>query len=266
MAKLMSGSKLLSRPTGDPVDPSDEPSVDQATKTRKRFLRRQRARRWVVVRRLLAVLAVVGVVLAAGWLVFFSSVLAVHDVEVRGTEVLSADEVLAAADVPLDVPLATSDLGAVQARVEDLAAVESAEVSRAWPDTMRIDVTERQAVAVVDWEGAWRGLDPAGVLFRTYPAQPKALPRLTIRAETSSDALAEAAQVVVALPAELLKRIDYVDVRSIDAISLHLRSGALVNWGSADESRHKAQVLALLLKQPARVYNVTAPGRPTLHP
>ena len=48
----------------------------------------------------------------------------------------------------------------------------SVEVSRAWPDTIRIDVTERQAVAVVDWEGSWRGLDEEGVLFRTYPKQP----------------------------------------------------------------------------------------------
>ena len=91
-----------------------------------------------------------GVLVAGGvWLVLFSSVLAVQDTEVRGTEVLSAAEVADVAAAPHGVPLATADLAAVQARVEDLAPVESAEVSRAWPHTVRVDVTERTAVAVV---------------------------------------------------------------------------------------------------------------------
>ena len=63
------------------------------------------------------------------------------------------------ADVPLGVPLATVDLAAIEARVEGLAAVGVGEASRAWPDQVRIDVTEREAVAVVSWEGQWRGLD-----------------------------------------------------------------------------------------------------------
>jgi len=266
MPKLLTPPRLRSRSSGGPAEPTQpaEPSADAAARTRRRFQRRQRARRWVVLRRVLAVLAVVGLVAAGVWLVFFSSVFAVQQVEVRGTEVLSAAEVEDAAEVPLDVPLATSDLAAVQARVEELAPVESAEVSRAWPDGVRIEVTERHAVAVVEWEGAWRGLDPAGVLFRTYPERPTALPRLTIRAQTTSDALAEAAKVVVALPPEIAKRVDHLDVGSIDAISVYLSGGAVVNWGSADESGHKAEVLRLLMKQPARVYDVTAPGRPTL--
>ena len=226
-----------------------------------------RARRWVVVRRLLAVLAVVALVVGGVWLVFFSSVLAVHQVEVKGTDVLTVAQVEEAAAVPQDVPLATSDLGAVQARVEELAPVASAEVSRVWPDTIRIEVTERQAVAVVDWEGSWRGLDSEGVLFRTYPERPAALPRLAIRASTPSEALSEAAQVVDAIPAPAARRLDYVQVGSIDDITLHLTGGVTVSWGSADESGHKAEVLALLMeKQQARHYDVTAPGRPTITP
>jgi cell division protein FtsQ len=34
-------------------------------------------------------------------------------------------------------------------------------------------------------------------------------------------------------------------------------------WGSADESDLKAQVLAVLLRQPARTYDVSVPGQPT---
>jgi cell division protein FtsQ len=236
----------------------------QAASTRKKFLRRQRARRWLVWRRILAVLVAVALVGGLVWLFFFSSVLAVKGAEVRGVEVLSASEVEDVADVPLGVPLATVDLTAVEARVEGLAAVSSAEASRAWPDHVRIDVTEREAVAVVSWEGQWRGLDETGVLFRTYPEQPAGLPEVTMSAATPVEALAEAAAVVQALPGDLLARVDHLEVGSIDRITLELTGGSTVVWGSADESGDKAAVLEVLLHQEAKVYDVTAPGRPTI--
>ncbi len=263
MPKLLTPPRRLSRSSGE----TGERPVEDAARTRKRFLRRQRARRWVVLRRLLVVVAVLGLVLGGVWLVFFSSVLAVHQVEVRGTEVLSAAEVEKVAAVPQDVPLATSDLAAVQARVEELAPVASAEVSRSWPDTIRVEVTERTAVAVVDWEGSWRGLDQEGVLFRQYPQRPVELPRIVVQASTTSEALAEAAQVVDSLPSVVAQRLDYVQVGSIDDIQLHLKGGVTVNWGSSDESGHKGEVLVVLMqKQQGSVYDVTAPGRPTIKP
>jgi cell division protein FtsQ len=252
---------LKARPR--PTAPEQSPDLDVAS-TRRKFVRRQRARRWLVWRRVLAVVALVAVVGGLVWLFFFSSVLAVKGAEVRGVEVLTAGEVEDVAAVPLAVPLATVDLTAIENRVEGLAAVESAEVSRAWPDQVRIDVTERKAVAVVSWEGEWRGLDDTGVLFRTYSEQPEELPEVTMSATTPVEALAEAAAVVESLPADILGRVDHVEVGSIDRITLELTGGATVVWGSADESEDKARVLQALLRQKASVYDVTAPGRPTI--
>jgi cell division protein FtsQ len=232
----------------------------------ERFRQRRRARRLRVLRRVLALLLVVGLVAGAVWLVFFSSRLAVHSVSVRGTTVLSADQVRTTADVPPDVPLALTDLDAVRARVETLPAVRSAEVGRDWPDGIAIEVTERRAVAVVDREGTWQGLDEEGVLFRSYPTRPDGLPEVRVTASTSVEALAEAAHVVEALPADLLRRVQVLDVGSIDAISFRLTGGAKVTWGSADESEDKARVLAVLMERKASAYDVTAPGRPTLRP
>jgi cell division protein FtsQ len=83
-------------------------------------------------------------------------------------------------------------------------------------------------------------------------------------AGTRSDALAETARVVSALPADLASRVDYVEVRTVDTISLHLRNGRDVLWGSADDSANKAEVLAVLLKQKASFYDVSVPGQPIL--
>ena len=241
------------------------PAADTSV-TRQRFRRRRLARRWVVLRRVLLALAAVACVVGGVWLVFFSSVLAVSGAEVRGTDVLTSREVARAAEVPVGEPLATADLAAVRARVEDLVAVDSAQVSRDWPDRVRIEVTERTPVAAVSWEGQWRGLDDDGVLFRTWRSRPPGLPRVEMVADTPVEALAGAAGVIAALPADVARRLDHLEVRTVDSITLHLRGGVLVHWGSGEQSADKARVLEVLLRQPARVYDVTAPGRPTLLP
>ena len=58
-------------------------------------------------------------------------------------------------------------------------------------------------------------------------------------------------------------QVTQVDVRSGQDVEVHLDHGVRVDWGSADQSAEKAQVLAVLLKQHARVYDVSAPDLPT---
>jgi cell division protein FtsQ len=246
--------------TGPAADQDDERTVALA---RRRFARRQWARRWLAWRTvavLLLVLAAGGVLL---WLVFASSLLAVSGVKVRGAAVLDPRTVRRAAAVPLGSPLATVDLDAISARVKRLHAVRSVDVSRSWPDKVQISVRERDAVAVVERGGRLRGLDEDGVLFRGYLSRPD-LPVIRMGARTGADALAEAAKVAGALPAELAGRVDYVRVRTVDTISLRLRNGRTVLWGSADDSADKAKVLAVLLEHRATLYDVSVPGQPVI--
>ena len=62
--------------------PTPDERVSRAA--RKRFARRQWARRWLAWRRLLALVAVAALVAGTVWLVFFSTVLAVSGVQVEG--------------------------------------------------------------------------------------------------------------------------------------------------------------------------------------
>ena len=233
---------------------------------RRRFTRRQWARRWLAWRRLLVLLTVVAAVTGGVWLVYFSSHLAVSDVEVVGNDVLSTVEVRRTAAVPAGEPLASIPVEAVAARVEGLAPVKVVDVSRAWPDTVRIALVEREAVAVVARDGEVRGLDADGVLFRSYPEPPAGLPVVRMSAGTRTEALAEAARVIDALPEALAGRVDHLAVETVDSISLRLRNGRTVFWGSADGSLTKADVLEVLLRQEASVYDVSVPGLPTITP
>jgi len=231
--------------------------------SRKRFARRQRARRWLAWRRMVAVGAVLALLVGTVWLFFFSTTLSVEGVDVEGTQLLSDRQVVAAAAVPTGEALARVDLAAIRNRVQALAPVASVDVSRQWPDQILIRIQEREAVAVVDIDGSLRGMDASGVVFRDFARRPASLPLVKVPGGTGDDALAEGAAVVGALPFRLARRVQYVEVRTVDAISLHLRDGRLVKWGSAGRSDDKAAVLDALLKRPGQVYDVSVPGQPT---
>ena len=237
----------------------DHPTDAATIRSRKRFARRQWARRWLAWRRVVALLVVMGLGVGGVWLVYFSDVLAVEKVEVEGTRTLGSEQVREVAAVPAGQPLARVDLDAIRARVEALAVVRDAQVTRTWPDRVQIDVEERVAIAVVDIGGQIRGMDAEGVVFREYPKPPPGLPQV----RTSSDALREAALVVESLPGNITSRVDHVEVGTIDQISLVLRDGRTVVWGSAEESDAKSEVLTGLLRQPASTYDVSVPGQPT---
>jgi cell division protein FtsQ len=236
-----------------------------AQRTRRRFARRQWARRWLAWKYVVAVVLLVVLVVGGVWLVYFSSALAVKGVEVDGLSRLREAQVRAAAAVPDGEPLARVDLDRIRSRVQAMAGVRSADVTRKWPDQIRIDVQEREAVAVAQVAGQLRGMDADGVLFEDYAEAPPGLPRVEVGAGTGSDALREAALVIAALPADLRDKVDHVEVSSVDEISLDLRDGRTVAWGSAAEPTEKADVLAgLLVAVPrARHYDVTVPGQPT---
>lgn len=234
-----------------------------AERTRRRFVRRQWARRWLSLRYVVALVVVVAVIATAVWAVFFSARMQVQAVEVTGNALLSDKAVLQVADVPEGEQLALVDLDRAANRVGALAEVESVDVVRSWPDTVEIRVVERTAVAVVELGGRIRGLDASGVVFRRYKKAPQDLPVVRASAATNADALAGAASVVAALPDSLAERVHHVEVATMDQITLVLRNGREVLWGSAEDSEQKAEVLVLLLKEKGRFFDVSVPGSPT---
>ena len=236
-------------------------------RSRRAFARRQWARRWLTWKYVVAALAIAGLVAGSIWLFFFSGVLAVQQVDVQGESELKPAEVRAVAGLTDGEPLARVDLEGVRTRVQALALVRSAKVSRQWPDTVVIEIEERVAVAVVEIGSQLRGLDVDGVVFDEYSKRPPGLPRVETSTDAGREALREAAVVVSALPDELAALVDHVEVATVDQVSLVLKDERVVVWGSAEESDVKAKVaLAALQKRPGTTYDVSVPGQLTVGP
>jgi cell division protein FtsQ len=251
------------RPRASAPPPSAGPDEETVRIARKDFRKRRLAGRWRRVRLLVVALLLAALVAGTVWLVFFSSQVATRGVEVTGTRTLPQARVERAAEVPVGTPLARVDLDAIRARVEAIASVRRAEVSRSWPHTVHIAVTERTPVAVLNRGDGLQALDSEGVLFGRYGTRPQNLPLVRTEPDTPAEALVEAARVIDALPDRIAGRVDTLEVSSVDEIELVLTSGRRVLWGSAEDSAQKADVLAVLLKRPGQQLDVSVPGRPT---
>jgi cell division protein FtsQ len=237
--------------------------MTSATET-ARFARRQWRRRLVALRPVAIGGGVLAMVVLVVYAFYFSSWLAASGVSVTGESSLTAKEVVAAAHVDLGTPLARLDLGAIETRVAALPAVADVSVHRSWPHTVSIEVTEREPLAAVMRDGAWWVMDDEGVVFRRTPERDASLPVVQAGPKAGTDALAEAAQVVAALPASVLADVRRLTAKTPDSIDLRLKDRSLIRWGSADETARKAQVLSVLLREvKASVYDVSVPEQPT---
>jgi cell division protein FtsQ len=229
-----------------------------------RFARRVWRRRLVALRPVAIVVGALAVISLGVYACYFSGWLAARSVTVSGETSLTAQQVVDAAHVDLGTPLARLDLSSIEARVAALPAVESVSVSRSWPHTVEIEVTERQPVAAIMRDGAWWAMDATGVVFGRTPERDADLPIVRAPAHVDDNALAEAGEVIAALPADVLADVRRVTARSRDAIELRLAGHSVVRWGSADETDRKVQVLSVLLDQvKASVYDVSVPEQPT---
>ena len=221
-------------------------------------VRRTRRRRAVL--RLLLAVALIALMTGGVWLLAFSSVLELRTTQVAGVEGDAARAVLDVAALPVGLPLARVDTGAAIAAVAQLPWVDSVTATRRWPDTIVLTVSVREPVAVQKSTG--RAVDAEGRAFDPISA----LPGTLITIDAPDAALPTAVAAWLALPPDLAAEITEVSARTRDDISFELQAGALVRWGSPDDVELKAEVLRLLMREPALVYNVSAPDVPTVIP
>jgi cell division protein FtsQ len=209
------------------------------------------------------VAALVVVALFGTWLVAFSSVFGVRSVDVHGEHTLTAAAIEQQAAITTGTPLVRLDTATITSRLEQLADVESAEVSTSFPSTVTITIVERVPVGYVHVNGTNRLVDRTGDQYRSVTPAPANLPLLIVPSGTDSQATGGAvATVASALSAALLKQVKSIQAVDPNSISLLLTHSRIVNWGSAARSHEKAQILPILLKQHDSQFDVSNPDLP----
>jgi len=244
------------------VTGTGSPDSAELARAQERFARRQRlVRRRGWLPWLAAGFAIVLGAFAV-WLFYFSSMLAVAGVEVTGASTVTPEAVTQVAKVPVGRPLALVDLDEIGARVRTIPSVADVQVNRAWPDGIVIRVIERVPVVVVTSGNRFELVDATGVSFRSVTAKPAGLPQALVTGARREVTVRSIVTVSAALPDSLRSRVISISAGSPDSIALNLQAGIKVVWGSADDSPRKAEVLTVLMRRQAQVYDVSAPDLP----
>ena len=160
-----------------------------------------------------------------------SPLLDVDRVELVGARHTRGAEVAAATGLGRHPVMVEVDLRTVARRVEALPWVRRAVVHKRWPDTVRIEVTERVPAALVaSGDGRWGLVDVSGRVLAVVETRPAGLPALVGgpapgRPGTSIAARAGAPlKVAAALPAALRARVVEVVGRADGTVELTLGS------------------------------------------
>ncbi|MFE1415874.1 cell division protein FtsQ/DivIB [Streptomyces sp. NPDC058746] len=264
--------------TGSPKPPRTpkSPKPPKASKPAERSGARGpgvRVRRGPV---LLAALAAVLLLAGGGtWVLYGSSWLRVEKVTTGGTEVLTPEQVVAAAAVPVGAPLVGVDTDEIADRVRGrLPRIDSVDVVRAWPHGIGLKVTERKPVLLIKKDANFVEVDASGVRFDTVPKAPAGVPVLELNAAGSPSArrfdedrlLHEAVLIAGALPEPISKATVQVKVGSYDSVVLELTGGRSVTWGSGEQSEAKGRALTALLKAAPKAahFDVSVPTAPAV--
>jgi cell division septal protein FtsQ len=236
----------------------------------RRFTRRSRHRRaaWLAAGGVVAVL-VVSVLVAV-----YSPLMALRTIEVKGTDRVDAAQVRAALSGQIGTPLARIDLDEVQERIAGFPLIERYVTEEEPPHTLVVTVTERTPVVAVQSGKTFDLVDPAGIVVQSSTKRPDDMPLADIgRAKLGSAVFRTMTEVVLAMPADVRKQVSGIAASTSDDVTLSMRDGSSVVWGSPDESAAKAELLAALVADHAQrspdtevEFDVSAPDNGIIRP
>lgn len=200
----------------------------------------------------------------------FTPLMAIEKISVTGNQKVSAKQILANLKHRIGSPLPMVTEADVAKDLEKFRLIESISLVSQPPNKLQVRITERTAISIVI-RGSTRYLyDPAGVNLGKATGN-EALPVILVNDDPkTSENYAQAIDVLLALPAQLLKRVAYIQAKSRDNVTMQLRGLAsqTIIWGDASDSILKSRVLkALLLKTPANrkaTFDVSAPLTPSV--
>ena len=264
----------IKKPRKRPAGAPGRPRMDPRLRERRTAVLRQQGRH-----RLRVLLLVVSLPLVAllAVLALRSSWLSVHTVRVSGARQTPTAAVERSVAGVLRHPMASLNMGALEADVDRLPWVAEATITRSWPTTLMVSIRERTPVGSVAVGSTWAELDASGRVLAVIGSSPSGLPKLEgavapgLRAGATVGAQLQAELVVAAaIPVSLRPEVSGVGPEPDGGVQLTLAQppGAKVEIGVPQQLGAKMSSLQTVLAQVdltgVTAIDVRVPGQPAL--
>jgi cell division protein FtsQ len=239
---------------------------------------RDRRRREISQRRFLYGVLVVGAVIALVWgaVAFWQApIFTIDSVEVSGVHHLAKSEVLSLAAVSPDETLLRVSPRRVESRVKTSPWIAEATVTRRFPHTLDVTVTERQPFALVDAQGAGQWLvtaDGYWIVAKTKESTAGIVPikdvsglRPTSGTTANSRVLLNALAVLSGISPQLRAKTKSVSASTVEKTMLVLKNDVQIAIGDSEDIQKKDLIARGILSREKRVVyvNVRITDRPT---
>ncbi|MBC2680910.1 cell division protein FtsQ/DivIB [Corynebacterium anserum] len=215
-------------------------------------------------RRLPAIIAGLVVVLAAvGVLAYFFPLLKVGQINVEGTVNADVAQIQDASGIATGDNMLRLDTSGAAQTIAHVPWVEKVTVSRHWPTSVNISITEHRGVGVINRGGTLYDVNEHGQIFLQGAAPEGAVEFKNVDPQDSA-AVKAAADAVVALSPELVGQLDRVEAKSAESVELFFHDGRRVFWGSSERASEKAEATRVVLTREGQEWNVSNPAMPTV--
>lgn len=239
---------------------------DRLSPEAARFRAYSRRRRAVLLSTVGSFMSLVLLMLAA----MFTPMLAVENIKITGLSRLKEAQIQRALKDQIGTPLPMVSAESVGKALSPYTLIESFSITSRPPHTLQVSITERSPIGIVNLGGVPYLFDPAGVRIGKASGKDQ-YPKLAINGNPSSSReFALAIDVLLALPANLLPRVESIDAKSKDNVVMVLRgaAGQQIVWGDASDSVLKSKVLAALIKNHTKndrvTFDVSSPQAPVV--
>ena len=158
--------------------------------------------------------------------------LRLQTIEVTGRSHTPKSVILAASELALGEPMLTISLAALHERLSTIGWIDEVAVERRMPSTIRIVLTERIPMALLQTEAGHRVIDQTGTIISG--ADPSVFGHLTVVAGTSAAPNAGPILNILQTEPELFADVWAVTYQSERRWDVHLRNGIRVRLPETD--------------------------------
>ena len=197
--------------------------------------------------------------LFAGYFFSMSGIFSVRNIVLEGNELVSAEQAAAICRIEKGMNIFSVNTRLSEELLQILPRVSQAHVSRRLPSTVKITITERQSVAMMNVGQAVIELDGSGRILDRYTVLERdALPLITgVDTEgvglipgcyLKGESMEKALEILASLP-EDAEDIGEINVQDPEDIKLYTLSGMEIRLGDSKDFGQKYQLYTAIIKE-----------------